>query len=252
VPAPRILQGPFRNVDPHTASLAVYFRGPASELFNMLNPESPGAISALARIRSRACVDAGPAPLRAPRHARVRACVGVRKSYILYGGTGKWNGEVGGTPAGAGDSVGGRCWFSGVPRRNSGALEKQRDVIVINGWTRTWERAVHSGSVPPVHALNCSRLDSTCSAAASLRNLSNFAARSSARFSFDFAPSPLAPRKSRCVVWLAFARKRLFALRARIQPRIHKRGQLRGTTPEAGIKAFSGAVYGQAGVVAEI
>lgn len=49
VPAPRILQGPFRNVDPHTTSLAVYFRGPASELFNMLNPESPGAISVLAR-----------------------------------------------------------------------------------------------------------------------------------------------------------------------------------------------------------
>lgn len=48
VPAPRILQGPFRNVDPHTTSLAVYFRGPASELFNMLNPESPGAISVLA------------------------------------------------------------------------------------------------------------------------------------------------------------------------------------------------------------
>ena len=49
MPAPRILQGPFRNVDPHTSSLAVYFRGPASELFNMLNPESPGAISVLAR-----------------------------------------------------------------------------------------------------------------------------------------------------------------------------------------------------------
>lgn len=49
MPAPRILQGPFRNVDPHTTSLAVYFRGPASELFNMLNPESPGAISVLAR-----------------------------------------------------------------------------------------------------------------------------------------------------------------------------------------------------------
>lgn len=49
MPAPRILRGPFRNVDPHTASLAVYFRGPASELFNMLNPESPGAISVLAR-----------------------------------------------------------------------------------------------------------------------------------------------------------------------------------------------------------
>lgn len=49
MPTPRILQGPFRNVDPHTGSLAVYFRGPVSELFNMLNPESPGAISVLAR-----------------------------------------------------------------------------------------------------------------------------------------------------------------------------------------------------------
>lgn len=64
MPAPRILEGPFRNVDPHTASLAVYFRGPASELFNMLNPESPGAISALARSYSRICVDARPARLR--------------------------------------------------------------------------------------------------------------------------------------------------------------------------------------------
>lgn len=54
--APRILEGPFRNVDPHTASLAVYFRGPASELFNMLNPESPGAISVLSHVATRASV----------------------------------------------------------------------------------------------------------------------------------------------------------------------------------------------------
>lgn len=75
VPAPRILQGPFRNVDPHTTSLAVYFRGPASELFNMLNPESPGAISVLARtciyIYTHLCI------LSEPHPASVRVCVCV-------------------------------------------------------------------------------------------------------------------------------------------------------------------------------
>lgn len=71
------LVGPFRNVDPHTASLAVYFRGPASELFNMLNPESPGAISVLARSYSRACVDAKPPPppLFLCARANVSVCV---------------------------------------------------------------------------------------------------------------------------------------------------------------------------------
>lgn len=77
VPAPRILQGPFRNVDPHTTSLAVYFRGPASELFNMLNPESPGAISVLARtciyIYTHLCI------LSEPHPASVCVCVCTRR-----------------------------------------------------------------------------------------------------------------------------------------------------------------------------
>jgi len=59
----------------------------------MLNPESPGAISALARIRSRACVDAGPAPLR----ACARVWVYVRAIY--YG-----DGEM--------EGVGGCRWYS--------------------------------------------------------------------------------------------------------------------------------------------
>lgn len=65
-PPPRILEGPFRNVDPHTASLAVYFRGPASELFNMLNPESPGAISVFSHVATRA-------------RARIRVCINVKR-----------------------------------------------------------------------------------------------------------------------------------------------------------------------------
>lgn len=87
--APRILEGPFRNVDPHTASLAVYFRGPASELFNMLNPESPGAISALARSYSRVCVGCA-------RPARLCVCESVRVwvyvRAIYYGDEREWNG----------------------------------------------------------------------------------------------------------------------------------------------------------------
>lgn len=96
MPAPRILEGPFRNVDPHTASLAVYFRGPASELFNMLNPESPGAISALARSYS-GCVDARPARLCVCENIRVWVYVRA----IYYEDEREWNGHI---PAGAASS----------------------------------------------------------------------------------------------------------------------------------------------------